>query len=71
MKLQFEDRATQGKFMVSIRELTLKGEGLLNGKKEMVNTIVFNNAAEQKVVIDDISYNCRLYFPSNKFSLHN
>ncbi len=56
MKLQFEDRATKGQFMVSIQELILKGEGLLNGKKEMVNTIVFNNAAEQKVVIDDFSY---------------
>jgi AraC-like DNA-binding protein len=56
MKWQFEDKATQGKFMISIGDPSLKGEGLLNGKKEMVNTIVYNTAGEQKVVIDKIRY---------------
>ena len=56
MKLQFEDRATQGQFTVCIKEGCIKGEGLLNGKKEMVNTIVFNSGCDQNVKIDNISY---------------
>src|ERR1700754_2912266 len=56
MKWHFEDRATQGKFVISIGDATLKGEGLFNGKKEMVNTIVYNTGEEQKVVIDKITY---------------
>ena len=56
MKWQFEDKATQGKFIISIGDASLKGEGLFNGKKEMVNTIVYNTGEEQKVVIDKITY---------------
>lgn len=56
MKWQFEDRATQGKFTILIGDPSLRGEGLLNGKKEMVNTIVYNTGEEQKVVIDKINY---------------
>src|ERR1700733_12802578 len=56
MKWQFEDKATQGKFIISIGDASLKGEGLLNGKKELVNTIVYNTGEEQKVVIDKITY---------------
>lgn len=56
MKLQFEDRATQGQFTVCIKEGCIKGEGLLNGKKELVNTIVFNSGGDQNVLIDNISY---------------
>lgn len=57
MKWQFEDRNTQGQFTICIKEPVLKGEGLLNGKKEMVNSIVFNGTRDQKVAIDNISYN--------------
>lgn len=56
MQWQFEDRATQGKFIISICEPALKGEGIINGKKEMINTIVYNTGAEQKVTIDKITY---------------
>jgi len=56
MKWQFEDKATQGKFIISVGDPYFKGEGLLNGKKEMINTIVYNTGAEQKVTIDNISY---------------
>jgi len=56
MKWQFEDRLTQGKFVIRVGDPTLKGEGLVNGKKEMINTIVYNMGEEQKVVIDKISY---------------
>jgi len=56
MKWQFEDKATQGKFIMSVGDPSLKGEGLLNGRKEMVNTFVFNPGNEQKVTIDEITY---------------
>lgn len=56
MKWQFEDKATQGKFIISVGDNSLKGEGLLNGKKEMINTIVYNSRGEQKVTIDEITY---------------
>src|SRR5882724_6283490 len=56
MKWQFEDRATHGKFILSIGDPSVKGQGLLDGKKEMFNTIVFNPGNEQKVTIDSITY---------------
>jgi AraC-like DNA-binding protein len=56
MKWQFEDKATRGKFIMSIGDPSFRGEGLLNGKKEMINTIVFNTGEEQQVVIDNIPY---------------
>jgi len=56
MKWQFEDRLTQGKFMIRVGDPTLKGEGLINGKKEMINTIVYNMGDEQGVIIDKITY---------------
>jgi len=56
MKRQFEDRLTQGKFVIRVGDPTLKGEGLVNGKKDMINTIVYNPGEEQKVTIDNISY---------------
>src|SRR6187399_687374 len=56
MKWQFEDKAAQGKFIVSVGDPYLKGEGLLNGKKEMINTIVYNTGEEQAVMIDHITY---------------
>lgn len=56
MKWQFEDKATQGRFTISIGDPGLRGEGILNGKKEMINTIVYNTGEEQKVVIDKITY---------------
>jgi AraC family transcriptional regulator, transcriptional activator of pobA len=56
MKWQFEDKPTQGRFIVSMGDDSLKGEGILQDRKEMVNTIVCNQGAAQKVVIDRISY---------------
>jgi AraC-like DNA-binding protein len=56
MKWQFEDKATHGKFIMSIGDASLRGQGLLNGKKEMINTIVFNTGGEQRVTIDKIVY---------------
>jgi AraC family transcriptional regulator, transcriptional activator of pobA len=56
MKWQFEDKATQGRFIVSMGDDTLKGEGILQDRKEMVNTIVCNQGAAKTVVIDRISY---------------
>jgi AraC family transcriptional activator of pobA len=56
MKWQFEDKATQGRFIVSMGDDSLKGEGILQDRKEMVNTIVCNQGAAKTVVIDRISY---------------
>ncbi len=56
MKWQFEDKLAQGKFSISINDPNLKGEGLLHGKKEMINTIVYNPGNGQKVTIDKIDY---------------
>jgi len=56
MKWQFDDKSTNGQFIVSIGDTALKGEGMLNGKKEMINTIVCNTGGMQKVIIDNISY---------------
>lgn len=56
MKWQFEDKLAQGKFSISVNDPNLKGEGLLHGKKEMFNTIVYNPGNEQKVTIDKIDY---------------
>lgn len=60
MKWQFEDRMTYGQFRVSYDENLLKGEGLLNGSKEMLSTIVLNPGPDQQVVIDKITH----IFPS-------
>lgn len=56
MKWLFEDRATHGKFIISVGDPTLRGQGLLNGKQEMINTIVHNMGGEQLVTIDKIAY---------------
>src|SRR3984957_18857636 len=56
MKWQFEDKATQGRFIVSMGDDSLKGEGILQDREEMVNTIVCNQGAAKTVVIDRISY---------------
>jgi len=56
MKWQFEDRATHGKLIMSISEPNIRGEGLLNGRKEMFNTFVLNPGNEQTVTIDNIPY---------------
>ncbi|HTI93833.1 MAG TPA: helix-turn-helix domain-containing protein [Puia sp.] len=56
MKWQFEDKTNQGKFFISSGDPNLKGLGLLNGKREMINTIVFNPGPAQYVTIDKISY---------------
>jgi AraC-like DNA-binding protein len=56
MKWQFADRATHGTFILSIGEACVQGEGLLNGKKEMMNTLVLNTGAPQQVTIDRVTY---------------
>ncbi|HEY4335337.1 MAG TPA: helix-turn-helix domain-containing protein [Puia sp.] len=56
MKWQFADKATHGKFLMSIGEPFFQGEGLLNGKKEMMNTLVLNTGPAQQVTIDKVSY---------------
>jgi len=56
MKWQFMDKATRGKFMMSIGDASLSGDGLLRGNKEMINTIVFNPGGEQTVTVDKIPY---------------
>jgi len=57
MKWQFEEKSTNGRFTLSVGDSGLKGEGLLNGKKEMINTIVLNTGLAQQVTIDGITYN--------------
>lgn len=61
MKLNFEDKNTSGKFTIILRELTLKGIGILNDHKETINTIVCNMNEDQTVVIDQVPY----VFPAN------
>ena len=61
MKLHFEDRSTDGRFTVIIREHSLKGCGISKSGQEPVNTIVCNTHGDQKVVIDQITY----VFPVN------
>jgi AraC family transcriptional activator of pobA len=56
MKWQFEDKVAQGRFSISVNDPCIKGEGLLNGTKEMINTIVYNPGTKQKVMIDKITY---------------
>jgi AraC family transcriptional regulator, transcriptional activator of pobA len=56
MKWQFEDKATRGRFVVSMGDNWLKGAGILQGREEMVNTIVCNQGPAKTVVIDRISY---------------
>jgi AraC family transcriptional activator of pobA len=56
MKWQFEDKLAQGKFSISVNDPFIGGQGLLNGKKEMINTIVYNPGKEQNVLIDKITY---------------
>lgn len=56
MKWQYEDKATHGKFSIHVGDPCLGGKGLLNGKQEMINTIVYNTGDEQTVTIDRIGY---------------
>lgn len=56
MKWQFTDRATHGKFLLYIGEPCVRGEGLLNGTKEMMNTLVLNTGTTQQVTIDKVTY---------------
>jgi AraC family transcriptional regulator, transcriptional activator of pobA len=59
MKLLFQDRNTNGLFVVSRFDKSLKGEGDLDGGN--INTIVFNRIENQKVTIDGVAYT----FPAN------
>ncbi|HEY4206985.1 MAG TPA: helix-turn-helix domain-containing protein [Puia sp.] len=56
MKWQFEDKPSHGKFIMSIDDPSLLGQGLLGGKREMINTIVLNIGEAQKVTIDKVTY---------------
>jgi AraC family transcriptional regulator, transcriptional activator of pobA len=61
MKRYYEDRLTNGRFTLIIRDGSLGGKGLLNDKADTTNTIVYNAGPVQQVVIDEIVYN----FPPN------
>lgn len=56
MKWQFEDKNNQGKFIISSGDQNLKGQGGLDGAREMINSIIFNPGPVQTVTIDKISY---------------
>ena len=57
MKLEFENKATQGRLIMTVNDAGLKGEGLLNGQREPVNSFVVNKSAKsQQVAIDEINY---------------
>ncbi len=56
MKLHFEDKNTNGKFTVLIREDSLKGAGIVDCHKQTTNSIVCNTHEDQTVVIDEIPY---------------
>src|SRR5262245_51280670 len=59
MKLRFEDRHTNGLFIVSQFDKSLKGRGILEGGT--INTIVLNRNEAQPVTIDCVTY----IFPAN------
>jgi AraC-like DNA-binding protein len=59
MKLLFEDRNTNGLFVVSQFDKSLRGRGIL--EEGTINTIVFNRNEEQQVTIDGVPY----IFPAN------
>jgi AraC family transcriptional regulator, transcriptional activator of pobA len=57
MKLQFENKATGGRLIMTVNDLQLKGEGMLNGQNEPINTLVINKSTQsQNVIIDEIAY---------------
>ncbi len=56
MKGKFEDKATRGMFSISIGDPAFKGRGILDRGKETINTIVYNTAGPQEVIIDNIKY---------------
>lgn len=56
MKLVFEDKAAKGLLSMSVHDHELKGEGVLNGNKELVNTFVLNRNDAQQVTIDEVAY---------------
>lgn len=55
MKWQFKDKATQGRFIMSIGD-PIRGDGTLDGRGEWMNTIVLNNGPAQQVTIDKVGY---------------
>jgi len=59
MKLLFEDRNTNGLFLVSQFDKSLRGRGIL--ERGTINTIVFNRNEAQQVTIDGVTY----IFPAN------
>jgi AraC family transcriptional activator of pobA len=56
MKGVFEDKATRGMFSISVGDPTFRGRGIRDRGKETINTIVYNTAGPQEVVIDNIRY---------------
>ena len=59
MILRFVEHLTRGQFSQLKTDATLKGTDLYT--KEIINTIVFNPAQQQTVIIDEVRYS----FPSN------
>ena len=56
MKGRFIDKATRGMFSISVGDPAFSGRGILDRGKETINTIVYNTAGPQEVVIDNIKY---------------
>jgi AraC-like DNA-binding protein len=56
MKGRFIDKATRGMFSISVGDPAFGGRGILDRGKETINTIVYNTAGPQEVVIDNIKY---------------
>ena len=56
MQHEYKDRATQGRFIMHIKNDMFKGLGLKSTLPEPINTFVFNKGREQAVVIDEVTY---------------
>jgi len=70
MNGRFLDKATRGMFSISIGDPAFRGRGILEKGKETINTIVYNTAGPQGVIIDNIKYampaNCVLPLVANQ-----
>jgi AraC family transcriptional activator of pobA len=70
MNGRFIDKATRGMFSISIGDPAFRGRGIFEKGKETINTIVYNTAGPQGVIIDNIKYampaNCVLPLVANQ-----
>jgi len=56
MKIRYEDKVSRGMFSISVGDPAFNGRGILARGDETINSIVYNLAGEQEVVIDNIRY---------------